>query len=130
MKFGFSAIADELEFQIPFGLAVFFTGELRDLLNGKLGQWQSGAPNLAQSIFDEFRWNLEIQQEVGVGAAEAVIWLSGGKWQCFLNQFNVEVQQYGTVKQEKVFFTALAVAGKLEAANSEIGVTLDLDWRL
>jgi len=126
-KFGFS---DELEFQIPFRLAVFFTRKLRDLRSGKLFERLSGAPDFAQSIFDEFRWNFEIQEEVGVGAAETIIGLLGGKWQDFLNQFNVEVKQDRTVKQEIVFLAALGIAGEFEAADREIGLALYLHWRL
>ena len=67
----------ESKFQIPFRLAVFVAGENGDLVSGKLRQRLSGIPGLAQGIFDQFGWNFEIHEEIGMGAAEAVVRLSG-----------------------------------------------------
>src|SRR5882672_3440585 len=82
-----------LKLQIPFRLAVFVARENGDLVSGKLRQWLSGIPGLTEAVLNQFGWNFEIHQEIGMGAAEAVVRLPRRERQCFFDQLNVEVEQ-------------------------------------
>ena len=98
-----------------------------DLVSRKLRQWLSGIPTLAQGVLNQFGWDFEIHQEIGMGAAEPVIRLARRKGQSFFDLVNVEVEEDAAVKKQAMLFATLRVAGELEAADGKVGVALYLD---
>ena len=116
-----------LEAEVPLVVGVFLVGEAGDLVEGERGQGVGGVPGFAEGGFKGVRGEVDVDEEVRVGAVEAIARLAGGQGEGFFDEAEVEVEEEGAVEEEAAAVAALGVAGELESANGEVGLALPLD---
>jgi hypothetical protein len=79
-----------LEFQVPLIERILLDGEAAQAIPRNVGERRGGLPGLNQCSFDRVSRGLEVDQEIGMRAVNAIRGLAGGHWQGLLNQLDVE----------------------------------------
>ena len=87
-------------------------------------------PNFLKGGLYRFRLQFQIYKEFAVRPVLAVIRLFGGHAQNFFDQWDVGLEEKGSVEDQKLSFATLGVAGEFQVLDGQIGVALDFDARL
>ena len=120
--------AGVLEFERPRALGIFLLRKNFDLVARKINQRGRGIPGASERVFHLCRHCREVRQKILVAAMAAVIRLPGWRRQKFFNKRDVEVEQKGSVEQQRVASSSLGVAGEFQPVNREVRVTADSDF--
>ncbi len=97
-------------------------------LFGKLIQGDGGVPDLFHCVFDGGRRQMEVCEEILVGAVAAVRRLLGRHTQSLFDEGEVEVEEERAVEEQEQASAALRVARELGSLEGQVGVTLDEDF--
>src|SRR6266566_3808243 len=116
-----------LKLKTPLILFVFLAGQRGDLLERNACHRLSRVPGLEQRRLDQACGQPQVDQEIRVAATGAVGGLPERQRQRLFHQPEVKVQQKRAMKNEKMLFAPLCVAGELESADGQVGVALQLD---